>query len=189
MDRGAVRSSGSFIALFALVGIMFAVLSLIICAEPIASARALNGVPGAGARFERPILPAMRVALLEVRAEYRTIKDGRRALLVTGLARNLSGAPLHTVQIAAGLLDGTQRVLAARATYCGINLPDKMLAEMTPREIDFLQRIEPQKNFAVAAGAQVRFLMVFTDPPAGARGMRIAVTKAIAPVQDTARPG
>jgi hypothetical protein len=131
----------------------------------------------------------MRVALLDVHAEYRTIKDGRRALLITGVARNLSGAPLHTVQIAAGLLDDTERVLAGRATYCGINLSDKMLAEMTPREIDFLQRLEPQKNFVVAPGAESRFLVVFTDPPAGARNLRIAVTKAMPPVQDTARPG
>lgn len=189
IERGAVRSSGSFLAMFAVLGILFAVLSLIICGEPVASARALNGIPGVGARFERPILPAMRVALLDVHAEYRTIKDGRRALLITGVARNLSGAPLHTVQIAAGLLDDTERVLAGRATYCGINLSDKMLAEMTPREIDFLQRLEPQKNFVVAPGAESRFLVVFTDPPAGARNLRIAVIKAMPPAQDGARAG
>ncbi|MGH7949311.1 MAG: zinc-ribbon domain-containing protein [Candidatus Binataceae bacterium] len=186
VERGAARSAGSFLALFAVLGIFFALLSLIICGEPVASARALNGMPGLGARFERPILPAMRVALLEVEAQYRTIKDGRRALLVTGVARNLSRAPLHTVQIAAGLLDQTERVLAGRATYCGINLSDKMLAEMTPREIDFLQRLEPQKNFVIASGASSRFLLVFTDPPTTARNMRIAVTKAAPPAQNAA---
>jgi len=189
VEPRAVRSSRSFLAMFAVLGILFAGLSLIICGEPVASARALNGIPGVGARFERPILPAMRVALLNVHAEYRSIKDGRRALLISGVARNLSGAPLHTVQIAAGLLDDAERVRAGRATYCGTNLSDKMLAEMTPREIDFLQRLEPQKNFVLAPGAESRFLVVFTDPPVGARTLRIAVTKAMPPAQDGARAG
>jgi predicted Zn finger-like uncharacterized protein len=182
--RGPVRSARSLIALFVVLALLFGGLSLIIVGEPVASARVLNGLPGVGERFERPILPAMRVALLDVRPEYRTIRNGRRALIVSGNARNLSSTPLHTVQIAADLLDEAQRVLAGRATYCGINLSDKMLAEMTPRELDFLQRLEPQKSFAITAGAEARFILVFTDPPAAARNLRIAVTKALPAAQD-----
>jgi hypothetical protein len=140
----------------------------------------LSNLPGVGGRFERPIMPAMRVALSDVHAEYRIMRGGRAALVVTGTAHNLAPHALHAVQIAAGLLDDRQRVIAGRTAYCGINLSDRMIAEMTPRELDFLQRLEPHKSFRLEPDGAARFVLVFSDPPRNARSMRIAVTKAAA---------
>ncbi|HUY39255.1 MAG TPA: zinc-ribbon domain-containing protein [Candidatus Binataceae bacterium] len=179
-SRGGAHSAGMFIALFFLVAVAFGLASMVICGEPAASARMLSQVPALGARFTRPIVPATLVALRDVRAQYLPIKGGADALIVSGTAENVGNDPLHGILIAVDLLDGSARQIAGQASYCGNGLSEKMVGEMTPREIEFLQRLDPQKNFAVAAGHSAPFLMVFIDPPRQTATLRIAVAKAAA---------
>ncbi len=185
--RGAVHSAGSFIGLFFLVAVAFGLASMVICGEPIASARMLSQMPGIGARFTRPIVPAMLVALHDVRAAYAPLKGGATALVISGTAENLGNDPLHDILIAVDLLDGAQRQIAGKASYCGNGLSQKMIGEMTPREIEFLERLDPQRNFAVSAMGSAPFLMVFIDPPRQTAAFRISVAKAVA-AQSSAPP-
>ncbi len=179
-SRGSTHSAGMFIAVFFLVAVAFGLVSMVICGEPAASAQMLTQVPGFGARFTRPIVPATLVALRDVRAQYLPIKGGADALMVSGTAENVGNDPLHGILIAVDLLDGAQRQIAGQASYCGNGLSEKMVGEMTPREIEFLQRLDPQKNFAVAAAHSAPFLMVFIDPPRQTATLRISVAKAVA---------
>ncbi|HVA80465.1 MAG TPA: zinc-ribbon domain-containing protein [Candidatus Binataceae bacterium] len=179
-SRGATHSAGWFIALFFLVAVGFGLASMSICGEPAASVRMLSQVPGLGAHFTRPIVPAMLVALHNVHAQYRPIKGGAAVLLVSGTAENVGTDPLHEILIAVTLLDGAQRQVGGQAAYCGNGLTQKMVDEMTPREIEFLQRLDPQKNFAVDAMHSAQFLMVFIDPPRQTTALRISVAKAVA---------
>lgn len=179
-SRGSTHSAGMFIGVFFLVAVAFGLVSMVICGEPAASARMLTQVPGFGARFTRPIVPATLVALRDVRAQYLPIKGGADALMVSGTAENVGNDPLHGILIAVDLLDGAQRQIAGQASYCGNGLSEKMVGEMTPREIEFLQRLDPQKNFVVAAAHSAPFLMVFIDPPRQTATLRISVAKAVA---------
>jgi predicted Zn finger-like uncharacterized protein len=179
-SRGSAHSAGMFIAGFFLLAVAFGLVSMVICGEPAASARMLTEIPGFGARFTRPIVPATLVALRDVRARYLPIKGGTDALMVSGTAQNVGNDPLHGILIAVDLLDGAQRQIAGQASYCGNGLSEKMVGEMTPREIEFLQRLDPQKNFAVAAEHSAPFLMVFIDPPRQTATLRISVAKAVA---------
>jgi len=187
-SRGATHSSGWFIAVFFLVAAGFGLASMVICGEPIASARMMSGIPGFGARFTRPIVPATLVALHQVRAQYVPIKGGATALVVSGTAENVGNDPLHDILIAVDLLDGAQRQVAGQASYCGNGLSEKMVGEMTPREIEFLQRLDPQKNFSLAATHSAPFLMVFIDPPRRTATLRISVAKAAASALPAAPP-
>jgi predicted Zn finger-like uncharacterized protein len=179
-SRGAAHSAGMFIAAFFLVAVAFGLASMVICGEPAASARMLAQMPGFGTRFNRPIVPATLVALRDVHARYLPIKGGADALMVSGTAENVGDDPLHGILIAVDLLDGAHRQIAGQASYCGNGLSEKMVGEMTPREIEFLQRLDPQKNFTVSAAHSASFLMVFIDPPRQTATLRISVAKAVA---------
>ena len=177
---GPTHASGLFLAMFFFVAIAFFGASALICDEPAASARILSQAPAIGGYFARPIVPAMLVALHDVRAEYYTLKGGHVALVITGIAQNVSARRLHLVEIDAGLIGGGTRPLAGQSVYVGNELSATMLGEMTPREIEFSQGLSPQKAFAIEPSAAAPFLMVFIDPPTGAGKIRVSVSKAVA---------
>ena len=177
---GATHASGFFLAMFFFVAIGFLGASALICDEPVASARILSQAPQIGSHFARPIVPAMLVALHNVRSEYYTLKGGHVALVITGRAQNVGTRALHLVEIDGDLIGGGTLALASQSVYCGNELSAKMLAEMTPREIEFSQGLSPQKAFAMEPSASAPFLMVFINPPAGAGKIRLSVSKAAA---------
>ena len=177
---GGTHASGFFLAMFFLVAIIFFAASALICDEPAASARILSQAPRIGAYFARPIVPAMLVALHDVRSEYHRLKGGQVALVITGSAQNVGRRPLHLVGIDADLIGAGAHPIASQSVYCGNELSAKMLGEMTPREIEFSQGLSPQKAFAMEPSASATFLMVFVNPPAGAGKIRISVSKAAA---------
>jgi hypothetical protein len=175
---GATHASGVFLAMFFFVAIAFLGASALICDEPVASARVLSGAPRIGDYFAGPIVPAMLVALHDVRSEYYSLKGGHVALVITGIAQNVGNRPLHLVGIDADLIGSGARPLARQSVYCGNEMSATMLAEMTPREIEFSQGLSPQKTFTIEPSASAPFLMVFIDPPTGAGKIRISVSKA-----------
>ena len=186
---GKTYASGYFVAMFFVVAIGFVVASGLISSEPVASARVLSQAPGIGSYFARPIVPAMLVALHDIHTEYRTLKGGQVALVITGSAQNVGAHPLHLVQVDADLLGDVGHPAASLGVYCGNELSTKMLSEMTPREIEFSQGLSPQKSFAIEPSGAAPFLMVFINPPAHAGNVRLSVSKAVAadPEPATAR--
>ncbi len=72
----------------------------------------------------------------------------------------------------------TQHDLASSAVYCGTTLSPRMIAEMTPHELEFLQKLDPPKSFSLAPAHAAPFLMVFIDPPREVRHFAVAVSKA-----------
>lgn len=57
-----------------------------------------------------------------------------------------------------------------------------MIAEMTPHELEFLQKLDPQKSFMLEPSQSAPFLMVFIDPPTKVSRFAVAVAKAIPPL-------
>jgi predicted Zn finger-like uncharacterized protein len=176
--RARTHNSGTLLLMFFAVAVFFGAASTVICGTPIASARALAGFPLIGSHFTRPIVPATLVALRGVSASYQEIKNGEPALVITGTAENVGHTPLHAILLSIDLLDGGQRQLGAQAAYIGNGLSPKMIGEMTPREIDFLQRLDPQKSFVVPPSGSAPFAIVFIKPPQRVAHLRIQVSKA-----------
>jgi hypothetical protein len=128
------------------------------------------------------------VAIKDVTANYRAIK-GNQALVVTGNAINVGNAPLHTVQLVATLMDGSRRPLAGGTVFCGNSVASAMLGEMTPRELEFFQRLEPPKHFVLKPLTPTPFTMVFINPPATVSSLSIGVAKAVAASPDELAEG
>ncbi len=178
MDRGrAVHSAGFFMALFLSMALGFGALSLAICGQPAASASVLARIPGLGERFAGPASGAVLVALRDVKTDYQKINGEHTALVITGNAENVGSQPLHTVAIAVSLLDNAQHDLGRQVVYCGNNLSNKMIGEMTPRELEFFQRLGPPKSFTLAPSALSAFVVVFVDPPSQVGRLAVSIAQ------------
>ena len=175
----ATHSARFFVALFALVAFGYGAMTMLIRSAPATAAEVLSRLPKIGDRFILPIAPARLVAMRDVHADYLRTKGGHTALVVTGIAENVGGKPLHAVQIAASLRDAAQRPLANRAVYCGNNLSATMVAQMTPHELEFFQKLDPPKAFTLDPSVTSPFVIVFIDPPSAVSRFDVSVASAI----------
>jgi Protein of unknown function (DUF3426) len=138
-------------------------------------------MPVIGPEFEQPMALENLVSVSEVQSNYQTVKGGHDALVVTGAVKNNATVPLHTVQIGVRLLDASQHDVAGSAVYVGTTLSPRMIGEMTPHELEFLQKLDPQKTLILEPGHAAPFLMVFIDPPRNLNHFAVAVSKAQPP--------
>ena len=173
-----VHSASLFLGIFLLVVLGFGAVSMIVVGAPAASADFFNGLPAIGSRFARPARAASLVTLADVQASYAHLKDGRSALVIGGTARNVGANPLHVVEIAADLRDDGSHPLAHTQGYCGTNLSPAMVSQMTPREIEFLERIGPARGFSLAPEGRCSFALVFLNPAQAARHFSLLVAGA-----------
>ncbi len=178
-NHQVTHSSRFVLGLILLVAFGYGALTLLVRSAPAAAADALSRMPLIGDRFVTPITPARLVALRAVHADYLRTKGGHQALVITGIAENVGNDPLHAVRIAVDLRGG-QRALASRSIFCGNTLSAAMVAQMTPHEIDFFQKLDPPKTFALEPAATTPFVVVFVDPPTGAARFDVMVADAIA---------
>jgi hypothetical protein len=156
------------------------VATVVIDGAPVSAAQMLGHMPFIGERFAPPITPARLVALSDVAAAYQRTKSGMTALVITGAAENVGTRPLRAVQIAATLRGSGRGIPASRAVYCGNNLSARMVGEMTAHEIEFFQKLDAPKTFALNPSAACSFVIVFIDPPPSANHFEISVARAIA---------
>ena len=180
-DPSAIHSSAWFLGMFFIVAVGFFGVTMLLNGAPAASVNAISRVPVVGEHFARPITPATLVRLGDVRTEYRTLKGGKSALVVTGNAENVGPTALQAIQIEVLLLNGSQQAIARAQTYCGNALPAGMIEQMTPRELEFSLALRPPHNFALDPSQATPFMLVFLDPPPQASSLRIAVTQADPP--------
>ena len=103
----------------------------------------------------------------DVHADYLRTKGGHTALVITGIGgERRRPNRLHAIQIAVNLRDPRQRRSIATSTvYCGNNLSRSMVAQMTPHELEFFQKLDPPKTFTLDPSATSPFVIVFIDPP------------------------
>lgn len=177
-NRGVTRSSRFFLFLFLLVALGYGSLTLFIRSAPAAAADILSRLPLIGERFVLPITPARLVALRDVHTQYLRTRGGYNALVITGIAENVSESPLHAIQIAAALRDSAARSLGGQAVYCGNNLSLKTVSQMTPHEIEFFEKLDPPKTFRLDPAATSPFAIVFVNPPGNVKQFDISVAKA-----------
>jgi predicted Zn finger-like uncharacterized protein len=174
----ATHSARFFVALFTLIALGYGATTMLIRSAPATAAEILSHLPKVGDRFIPPVAPARLVAMRDVHSDYLRTKGGHTALVVTGIAENVGNAALHAVQIAASLHDPAQHTLASRAVYCGNNLSAPMVAQMTPHELEFFQKLDPPKAFALEPSATSPFVIVFIDPPPAVSRFDISVASA-----------
>jgi predicted Zn finger-like uncharacterized protein len=177
-ERGTARSSGFFLGLFALVVIGFVILTFVLGISPSTSRALLAQLPLVGEEFTSAPAKPSAVALNEIHAEYRALDKHRSALIVSGRAENRSEESLHTIQVAVSLVDGDRRPVVTQAVFCGDLVSPKIVSQMTPRELQFFQKLAPPKNFVLKAGESSPFFVMFINPPPNVASFQVSVLKA-----------
>jgi hypothetical protein len=181
IESTELHSARSFIGLFFAVALMFVVVTFVIYGIPSASAELLRRMPVIGPEFAQTVAVENQVAVSDVQLNYQIVKGGHPSLVVTGVVKNNAVIPLHTVRIGVQLLDPAQHEVASSAVYCGTTLSPRMIGEMTPHELEFLQKLDPQKTFVLEPGRSAPFLMVFIDPPRNLNHLAVTVARARPP--------
>ena len=112
---------------------------------------------------ERP--SARHIALTKTRGGFWRTKDGHQVFAIAGRAVNQATASAQRIQIEGTLLGDSGQVLGQRLIFCGTETAPEVLESLTRRQVHILQGLMPPKQFWVAAGEGVDFLIAFTDPP------------------------
>lgn len=114
----------------------------------------------AGERFS-----AQHIVLGSLEGRYQTTKDNQKVFTVSGTATNNAAIPARTIQIEGIIYDEKGKIVGQRLIFCGTNIAPDRLTNLTLREIGALQDLVPPKQFHIATGNTVKFLIVFTTPP------------------------
>lgn len=127
---------------------------------------ALSQLPVLGSLFSGERFSARHISLVNLKGGFWTTKENRRVFAISGKAANNALLPARSIQIEGALYDAEGKVIGQRIIFCGTDTLPTALGSLTIREIGILQNLVPPKQFNVAAGEAVNFLIVFTTPPA-----------------------
>ena len=125
----------------------------------------LARLPLIGPRFIASQFSAHHIALSDLKSSLAVTKDSKQILAIAGKATNTAPVPASIIQIEGTLYDATGKVLGQQQTFCGTETAVETLPNLTTREIGILQHLAPPKQFAVASGQSISFLIVFVNPP------------------------
>ncbi|MSQ48174.1 MAG: DUF3426 domain-containing protein [Deltaproteobacteria bacterium] len=125
----------------------------------------LARLPLIGPRFIASQFSAHHIALSDLKTILAVTKDSKRILAIAGKATNTAPVPASTIQIEGTLYDTAGKVLVQQQTFCGTETAVETLPNLTTREISILQRLAPPKQFSVASGQSISFLIVFVNLP------------------------
>lgn len=164
--------SAARFALRALVGVTlaFALLSIYLFMHRGRVADVLAQIPVFGPDLAATRLNPSHVQLTDVRGEYARAQGDTLVFVITGRAVNNAPVPVSAVEIA-GSIAGTReqhRVVYAGAAPHGV-------AELSEREIDLLQVLQPPQDWRLLPGEEGGFLVAFVDPPVPLREFAVEV--------------
>lgn len=128
----------------------------------------LAHLPFIGPRFIASQFSAHHITLSDLRSTFAVTKDSKQILAIAGKATNTAPVPASVIQIEGTLYDTRGKVLGQQQTFCGTETAVETLPNLTTREIGILQHLAPPKQFSVASGQSISFLIVFVNPPATA---------------------
>ncbi len=163
--HGTVLSSRLLILLLGLIVAGYAGLTLIASSYIEQTAGVLSHLPVLGSLLDAERPSARHIALTQMRGGFWHTKDGHQVFAIAGRAENQATAPAQRIQIEGTLLGDSGQVLSQRLIFCGTETAPEVLESLTRRQVHILQSLMPPKQFWVAAGEGVDFLIAFTDPP------------------------
>jgi len=163
--HGTVLSSRLLILLLGLIVAGYASLTFVASSYIEQTAGVLSHLPVLGSLLDAERPSARHIALTKMRGGFWLTKDGHQVFAIAGRAVNQATAPAQRIQIEGTLLGDSSQVLGQRLIFCGTETAPEVLESLSRRQVHILQSLMPPKQFWVAAGEGVDFLIAFTDPP------------------------
>jgi len=134
--------------------------------------------PFVGSSFVASQFSPQHIVLSDLKSGFWTTKDSKRVFAISGKATNNASVPASTIQIEGQLHNVDGETIEQRTISCGMGTTAESLPTLTTHEISVLQGLMPPKQFHVAPGQSVNFLIVFPDPPAAVTELSCRVATA-----------
>jgi len=130
----------------------------------------LAGIPIVGQQLTLSRLRPAHIQLTDVKGEYARAGGDTLVFLITGTAVNNAPEPVSAIQIKGSIVGGTEQ---QRLVYAGAAPHD--VHDLSTREIDLLQTLEPPHDWRLLPGEDGDFLVAFVDPPQPLQEFRVEV--------------
>ena len=163
LEDTTMKASAGFGTIVRMLGTAvagFAVLALVLRADPERTGAWLSRLPLAGATFTHDRNLARKVELRNVHGNFQRLRNARRVFVIAGEARNNSPVTIERIEVAGVLYGLGGGELDQRVVTTGNRTT---LTDLSEAEIVLLQNLDPA--IALAPGETTPFLIVFLEPP------------------------
>jgi predicted Zn finger-like uncharacterized protein len=167
--RGAPTARFAFRALAGMT-LAFGLLSIYAYMHRGRVAELLAAIPLVGPELTVTRLRPAHIQLTDVRGEYARAGGDALVFVITGSAVNNAPEPVSAIQIKGSIVGGTEQ---HRLVYAGAAPHD--VHDLSTREIDLLQTLEPPRDWRLLPGEDGDFLVAFVDPPQPLQEFRVEV--------------
>ena len=165
LPPAALLSVRNVLALLGSVVFGYVLLSYSALAHPGQTQQILGQLPMVGSLFAVEPFSARHIRLDGLSGSFWLSKDNRRVFAVAGTALNTARVSAKRVRIEGTLYNGVGEQVGQQRVFCGSEARAELLANLTVRDINTLQKFVPPQGFHIPAGRTAACLLVFTRPP------------------------
>lgn len=165
-EAEAAFSLRSLLVLLALTVVGFAALGMYCLSHSTQIEALLARLPVPNPAWGREQASAQQITLADIKGGFSLTRDNRRVFAVSGKATNDAPLAAQSLQIEGAIYDTQGKAAGQQIIYGGTQTGAVVLENLTLRELTVLQELVPPKDFRIAPGQAVKFLLVFTNPPA-----------------------
>jgi hypothetical protein len=152
------------------VAVVFALLSIYLFMHRGGVADLLAQIPVVGPDLAATRLNPADVQLTDVRGEFTRAQGNALVFVITGRAVNNAPVPVSAIEIEGSVVGSREQ----RRTVLAGTAP-RHVQDLSEREIDLLQTLEPPQNWRLLPGEEGDFLLAFVDPPVPLREFAVEV--------------
>jgi predicted Zn finger-like uncharacterized protein len=176
--RDQQTTTKPYLTLFALLIIIFALVTAFNRAHPAATEGFVRQIPMVGASVLRNNRLKDGVLLQSLHGGYQSIQGNREVFVITGVALNQNPVTIHAVQISGESFNSQNEEIEKQAIWVGNAISPSMVRGLSLQEIANLQRLPPLKTFEIPPGDSVQFTIVFLKTPKGMKDFGCKVISA-----------
>jgi predicted Zn finger-like uncharacterized protein len=165
--RDQQTSTTPYLTLFALLIIIFALVTAFNRAHPAATEEFVRQIPMVGASVLRNNRLKDGVLLQSLRGGYQSIQGNREVFVITGAALNQNPVTIRAVQISGESFNNQNEEIEKQTIWVGNAISPSMVRGLSLQEIANLQRLPALKSFEIPPGDSVPFAIVFLKTPKG----------------------
>ncbi len=176
--RDQQTSTKPYLTLFALLIIIFALVTAFNRAHPSATEGFVRQIPMVGASVLRNNRLKDGVLLQSLRGGYQSIQGNREVFVITGAALNQNPVTIRAVRISGESFNNQNEEIEKQMIWLGNAISPSIVRGLSLQEIANLQRLPPLKTFEIPPGDSVPFTIVFLKTPKGMKDFGCKVISA-----------
>jgi predicted Zn finger-like uncharacterized protein len=176
--RDQQATTTSYLSLFGLLIIIFALVTAFNQAHPTATEGYIRQIPLVGTSVLKNNHLKDGVLLQSLRGGYQSIQGNREVFVITGAALNQNSVTIRAVQISGHAFNHRNDEMEKQTIWVGNAISPSIVRGMTMQEISNLQKLPPLRSFEIPPGDSVPFTIVLLKAPKGMKDFGCQVISA-----------